>query len=119
MQELYRVCNDSAIIDIVVPHHRSENWYTDISHVRFITVDNLRLFSKKYNEWHINQWNASGGFALPLGVDFEIIEYDFIVDDHWKPRFSTMTHDEIAEVSRNFNSVYIETHIKLMVMKDA
>jgi hypothetical protein len=79
----------------------------------------MRLFSKRYNKWHIEQWNSSSGFGLPLDVDFEIIEFDFLVDDFWKPRFAKMTQEEITEVSRNFNNVYGETHMKLMVMKDA
>lgn len=119
MKEIYRVCKDTAIIDIQVPHHRSEVWYGDPTHVRFITVDNLRQFSKKYNDWHIKQWNSSSGFGNKLGVDFEIIEYDLLLNSHWKPRFQNMSQEEINEVSRNFNNVYDELHIKLMVMKDA
>lgn len=119
MKEIYRVCKHTAIIDIQVPHHRSEVFYGDPSHVRFVTIDNMRLFSKKYNNWHIDQWNSSSGFGLPLNVDFEIIEYDFVVDDFWKPRFAKMSQEEINEVSRNFNNVYGETHMKLMVIKDA
>lgn len=119
MQELYRICEDQAIIEIQIPHHRSEIWYGDPSHCRFITIDNMRLFSKKYNEWHIKQWGSSSGFGLKLNVDFEIIEYDFIVDDFWKPRFKEMTQEQINEVSRNFNNVYGETHMKMMAIKNA
>ena len=50
MKEIYRVCKDTAIIDIQVPHHRSEIFYGDPSHVRFVTIDNMRLFSKRYNK---------------------------------------------------------------------
>ncbi len=119
IKELYRVCEDTAIIDIQVPHHRSEVWYGDTSHIRLITIDNMRQFSKKYNEWHIKQWNSSSGFGLKLDVDFEIVEYDFVVDGYWKPRFKEMTQEQINEVSRNFNNVYEETHMKLMVIKNA
>lgn len=119
MKELYRICEHEAIIDIQVPHHRSEVFYGDLSHVRQITVDNIRQLSKKYNKWHINQWGSSSGFGLKLDVDFEIIEFDFVVDDFWKPRFKEMLPEQIAEVSRNFNNVYSETHFKLMVIKDA
>lgn len=118
MKELYRVCENGAIIDIQVPHHRSEIWYGDPTHVRFITVENLRLFSKKYNNYHIQQWGSSTGFGNKLDVDFEIVEFDFIVTDEWRPRFARMSQEEIIEVSRNFNNVYGETHIKLMVIKE-
>lgn len=117
MKELYRVCCDQAVIDIQVPHHRSEVWYGDPTHVRFITVDNLRLFDKKYNDWHIIQWNSSSGFGNKLNVDFEIFDYSFIPNEDWKMRFREMTQEQIIEVSKNFNNVYYETHIKLMVRK--
>jgi predicted SAM-dependent methyltransferase len=118
MQELYRVCKHGAIIDIQVPHHRSEVWYGDPSHVRFITIDNMRHFNKRYNDWHISQWNSSSGFGNRLDVDFEIVDFEFVPDTVWANRFKEMTQEQIEEVSRNFNNVYNETHIKLMVIKN-
>lgn len=117
MQELYRVCKDGAIIDIAVPHHRSEVWYGDVTHRRFITIDNLRQFSKKENAWHVNQWHSSSGFGVRYNVDFEIIEYEFIPNENWRTRFATMTPAEITEVSTNFINVYYETRIKLLTVK--
>ena len=117
MKELYRICEDGAIVDIQVPHHRSETQYGDPSHVRFITLDALRQFSKKYNEWHVKQWQSSSGFGVKLNVDFEIVEYDLIVNQRWVERFKTMTQEEIMEVSANFNCVYDELHVKLQVVK--
>lgn len=117
MQELYRICSDGAIIDIQVPHHRSETQYGDPSHVRFVTIESLRQFSKKRNVWHVNQWNSSSGFGTKLNVDFELVEYDMIVNNRWLERFKTMTEDEIMEVSSNFNNVYDELHCKLQVVK--
>lgn len=117
MQEMYRVCKDGAIIDIQVPHHRSEVMFGDPSHVRFITTESLRQFSKTRNEWHIKQWNSSSGFGIKCDVDFELIEYDFVINSRWKERFKTMSQDEIMEVSSNFNNVYDEMHCKLLVVK--
>jgi len=117
IQELYRVCEDGALVDIQVPHHRSEMWYGDPTHVRFITVESLRMFSKKRNEWHVKQWNSSSGFGTTLDVDFEIVEYDFIPTGRWLERFKTMSPDEIIEVSNNFCNVYDEIHVKLQCIK--
>jgi len=117
MQEMYRICQDSAIVNIVVPHHRSEMWYGDVTHRRFITVENLRQFSQKENHWHTKQWGSSTGFGLRYGVDFEIIEFDFIPNTEWRKRFAAMTQEEILEVSNNFNNVYYETKVKLQVIK--
>lgn len=117
MKELYRVCKDGAIIDIQVPHHRSEVFYGDPTHVRFITTEMLRQFSKKRNYWHMKQWNSSSGFGIKCDVDFELVDYEFIVSERWRERFKSMSEEEIMEVSSNYNNVYDEVHCKLQVIK--
>lgn len=117
MKELYRICEDGAIIDIQVPHHRSEVFYGDPTHVRFITTESLRQFSKKRNIWHMKQWNSSSGFGIKCDVDFELIDYEFIISERWRKRFESMTEEEIYEVSSNYNNVYDELHCKLQVIK--
>jgi predicted SAM-dependent methyltransferase len=117
MKELHRVCENGAVFDIRVPHHRHEIFYGDASHVRPVTVEMLRQFSKKYNNYHIEQFNSSSGFGLRLDVDFEIVEFYFKPDDIWAKRFETMSTEEIEEVSRNFNNVYGETFVKMVAIK--
>lgn len=50
MQEIYRVCEHDALIDITVPHHTHEVFYGDPTHKRPITVNTMMLFSKKICE---------------------------------------------------------------------
>lgn len=118
LQELYRVCKHGAILDIKVPHHRSECYYGDPSHIRPITVDMMKLFSKKYNHWHMEQFNSSSGFGIKLNVDFEIVDFKYAPYDKWKERFESMSNEEIDEVVMNFNNVFWETSIMMMVIKD-
>jgi predicted SAM-dependent methyltransferase len=47
-QELYRVCKNGAIIDILVPHHTHENFFGDVTHKRPITPNAMMQFGKKY-----------------------------------------------------------------------
>ncbi len=117
MQEMYRVCEDGAVIDIQVPHHRHEVFFGDVTHIRPITVAGLRQFSKKDNEHRQMMWNDGSLFAFQYNVDFEIANFTFKPDDVWLERFKTMSTEEIEEVSRNFNNVYTETWIILMVVK--
>lgn len=117
MQELYRVCENGALIDIQVPHHRHEVFFGDASHVRVITVEMMRQFSKKFNEYYVDHFHSSSGFGSRYDVDFEITRFYFKPDDVWEERFKTMSPEEIKEVSRNFNNVYTETHIKMAVIK--
>lgn len=118
IKELYRVCKDGAIIDIKVPHHRSEVFYMDPSHVRPITIETMKLFSKKYNQWHIDNYGSSSGFGLKLNVDFELVDYKFNAYPKWEKRFETMTNEEIEEVVMDYNNVFHETLIIMKVVKD-
>jgi ubiquinone/menaquinone biosynthesis C-methylase UbiE len=80
VKELYRVCEDGAIIDVEIPHHRHDDMYGDPSHCRFFTLDTFKMFSKKYNEWHIKAFNSLTGFGLKLNVDLEPIDYEYQYD---------------------------------------
>lgn len=118
MQELYRICENNAILEIKVPHHRSEIFFSDPSHVRPITLDTMHLFSKKFNKEHIELYNSSSGFGLKCNVDFEIVEYSFNPYPKWEERFKTMTNEEIEEVVMDYNNVFYETIIIMKVIKD-
>lgn len=117
MKEMYRVCSDGAIIDIRVPHHRHENFFGDPTHVRPITLETLRLFSKKYNVWHMQQYNSSSGFGIKLDVDFEILDYEFIVDDDYAELAAQEKYEQLHQMSRQINNVYSELRVKLGVLK--
>jgi predicted SAM-dependent methyltransferase len=117
MKELYRVCKDGAILDIKVPHHRSDVYFMDPSHVRPITIDTMQLFSKTYNQWHIDNFNSSSGFGLKLDVDFELVDYKFNPYPKWEERFKSMTNEEIEEAVMDYNNVFHETMIIMKVKK--
>lgn len=118
MKELYRICKHNAILDIKVPHHRSEIFYGDPSHVRPITLDMMYLFSKKYNKKHIELYNSSSGFGLKCDVDFEIAEYYYNPYPKWRERFQSMTNEQIEEVVMDYNNVFSETTIIMRVIKN-
>lgn len=118
MKEIYRVSKHGAILDIKVPHHRSEMFYCDPSHVRPITLDIMRLFSRKYNEEHIKLHNSSSGFGIKCNVDFEIVDFRFEPYPKWKERFPYMTNEQIEEIVMDYNNVFQETHIIMKVIKD-
>lgn len=118
MQELYRVCKNGAIIDIEVPHHRHENYFGDPTHKRPITVEMFRKFSKKYNNWHIETYNSSRGFGNLLNVDFETVEFDYIVDGDYRELVDKGEFQQLHELSKRFNNVYSDLRIKLAVIKD-
>lgn len=119
IKELYRVCEDGAIIDIEVPHHRHDEMFGDPTHCRYFTVDTFRLFSKKYNQWHIEHFGSSTGFGLKCEVDFEVIEYNHVFDPLFIPVLEQMTDDNQREmfIKSSWNVVkYLQ--IKWQVIKD-
>lgn len=118
MKELYRVCKNGAIIDIEVPHHRHENFFGDPTHVRPITITMLQKFSKKYNDWHIKTYNSFSGFGHQLNVDFEILEYDYIIENDYLHLAKEGKYDEIEALSKRLINVYSDTKVKLMVVKN-
>lgn len=114
MKELYRVCKNDAILDIKVPHHRSDIQHMDPTHMRTISVDMMLQFSKEYNQWHIDNFNSSSGFGLILDVDFEMVAYKLNPHPKWEEKFKTMTEEEIDEAAAIYNNVFLEV---MMIMK--
>lgn len=117
IKEIYRVCQDGALIDVVVPHHFHEVFLSDPTHRRPITVEGLRLFSKKYNQEHIEKWGSSSGLGLYYDVDFEVIDFGFTPDGMYEEVFKRSTPQEIMMMVRERNNVIIETWIKLIALK--
>jgi cyclopropane fatty-acyl-phospholipid synthase-like methyltransferase len=115
LQELYRVCQHGAMIDIVVPHHRHDQFANDPTHRRAITPDGLWLFSKKYN----NSWkdSAASRLAYYYGVDFEVADVTNIPDPLYIPVFTGKTVEEVEQYMHEHNNIIKEVNIKLVVIK--
>ncbi len=81
MKELYRICKNQSLIIINVPHPRHEDFLSDPTHVRPITILGLSLFDKKLNE----QWQKVGAANTPLGlihnINFKIESYEYVLDE--------------------------------------
>lgn len=117
MKELYRVCKHGALIDIVVPHHRHDIFFGDASHIRPITVEMFFQFSKKFNTYELETWRSSSGFGVRLDVDFEVVTYNYVMEQYWAEQFKTMSEEQVNRISRTYNNVIQEVHIMLMVIK--
>lgn len=120
IKELYRVCCHEAVIEVVVPHPRHDCFLGDLSHVRPITIENMRPLSKKYceSQYYIN--SSWSGFANVLDVDFEIVDYNYILDDTFKTIIADITDDnQINWMARAMNNAITEIHFKMMAIKNA
>ena len=119
IKELYRVCQDQAIIKINVPHPRHDIFLIDPTHVRPITPEGLNMFSKKAND----QDHANGGQQTPLayivGVDFEITGVTQNLDLAWDQALkqNKVSIDQVREAAKYQNNIVQEFSIIMKVLK--
>jgi ubiquinone/menaquinone biosynthesis C-methylase UbiE len=118
LQELYRVCKHGAIIDIRVPHHRHESFAADPTHRRPITIMGLKLFSKKFNKYCREEGFASSRLGDYFGVDFEILDYQYIPDDKARQKFQAFSSEQVEEYASEHNNIISEIKVKLLVVKE-
>ena len=78
MKELWRVSKPSALISIIVPHPRCDEFLWDVTHVRPITAEGLRMFSQERNRDVIGRGNPETPLGLYTGVDFDLLEVSYI-----------------------------------------
>lgn len=119
IKELYRVCCDGAEVRIVVPHPRHDDFLNDPTHVRAVTVESLAMFSKKSCDEFIKNKAANTPLAYILGVDFEIEDMQFTLEQPWllKVQSGAMSDTELLLAIRQYNNVIKETTIRLRVKK--
>lgn len=120
IKELYRVCKPGATIHISVPHPRHDDFINDPTHVRIVTPESLKLFSKKLNrEWaRLNAANSPLG--LYLDVDFDLVRTNFMLDEPWFSQLKAekLKEADLWEISRKYNNVIKQMTMELRVVKE-
>ena len=118
--EFYRICKKDALIDIYVPHPRHDDFISDPTHVRPITVLGLSLYDKKQNEI----WQSGGAANTPLalihGVDFRIEKVDYMVEEQILKKYKDgeISKEKLNYLMQHHNNVIKQTNIKWRVNKD-
>ncbi len=84
MKELYRVCQDGAFIQVIVPNHRYDYFFNHPTHVRAVTSEGMTLFSQRLNRRWIAQGIANSPLGLYLGIDFELVEVSLKPSAVWQ-----------------------------------
>lgn len=118
LQELYRVCSPGTIIDIKVPHPNHEVYLNDPTHRRPITVEGLKLFSKKVNQLEIDRNGTSSTLGIMFDVDFEIVDYNFVHDGFYDKIIPTLSREILERLMREALNVCIEIEMKVQVIKN-
>ena len=84
LKELYRICDNGAIIHIVVPHHNHRDFIGDPTHVRIVTPEGLQLFDQESNQHCIDNNYANSPLGIVNNVNFKIIGASYDLDDKYK-----------------------------------
>ncbi len=119
IKELYRICTNSALIIINVPHPRHEDFLSDPTHVRPITVLGLSLFDQKLNR----DWQKIGAANSPLGlihdVNFNIEKYEYLLDENIvsKRNIGELNDQELEKMMLHNNNVIKQININLRAIK--
>ena len=120
IKELYRICKNNSIVDIRVPHPRHDDFISDPTHVRPITILGLQLYDKNLNEkWEkINAANTP--LALIHGVNFIIKDVNFVLENNYIKLLENKEIDqnELQEYIKKYNNVVKEMKIKWVALKD-
>lgn len=102
----YRVMRPGAKMVITVPHHCSDFFWGDPTHVRPITELMLMLLSQKACREYREKGYSNTPLAVYWGVDFETDDMALTLDDMWKDRLRTT--EEVTRAMRMYNNVVSE-----------
>ena len=120
VKEFYRICRNNSMIKIIVPHPRHDDFISDPTHVRPITILGLQLFDKNLNiKWEKNK-AANTPLALINGVDFRIINVKYSLDQNYVKKYKDkkINNKEVDEDAKRLNNVVKQIEIDWQVIKD-
>lgn len=120
VRELYRVCSPGAMVRITAAHPRHDSYLCDPTHVRPVTVAGLSMLSKARNR----QWQSDGfantPLALYLDVDFEVVDYENVLDPRWQEILDSgkISRSELRNAMSMYANVVQEIRVTLQVVKN-
>ena len=119
LQEMYRVCEDDAHIQVDVPSPWHWNYISDPTHVRPVTPDGLNLFSKEHCQKCIDEGMSETPFAMIYDVDLRPHDVEWKFDLLWQGKIDRgeIQRSQIEEIHANYRNVVTEFKIPLAVVK--
>jgi len=119
MCEIYRIAADGCEVVIHVPHPRHDNFLGDPTHVRAITARTLSHFDKAICEKVIADGGANTPLALMLGIDFETVSTETVLEHHYFARMKSgeLSADQVNEMLRTQFNIARELRIALKARK--
>lgn len=117
-EETYRVLKMGGTMHVVVPHPRNDVFFGDPTHVRVVTPEILRHFSKKTNsEWIANGWATSPlSRGMCAAVDLEMVgQAKMRLMPDWQAKLDNgaMTIAQIHQAAQTYFNVVHEIEMTL------
>ena len=119
LKEFYWISKNQALIIIAVPHPRHENFLSDPTHVRPITVLGLALFDKSQNE----KWEKIGAANTPLAliheVNFKVENVNYQIDKDITRKYESggINKSKLDYMIKHHNNVVEQIDIEWRVIE--
>ena len=119
LQEMYRISEDDATINVHVPSPWHWNYISDPSHVRPVTPDGLNLFSKEHCQKCIDDGMSETPFAMIYNIDLRVHDVDWTFDQMWQNKLDRgeVQQSQMRELHSMYRNVVTEFQIPLAVVK--
>ena len=114
MQECYRVLVPEGNMTIVVPHHLSDDFWGDPTHVRAITINQMLLLDQERNRMTIAKGWANTPLGIYWGVNFHLWGYHLELTEFWQEkRKAGLSDDALDHAIQSYHNVVKEVTLKL------
>ena len=119
MKELYRICKNGSVIDIIIPHPRHDDFLSDPTHISPILPQTLELYDKELNEKWKMENKANSPMAFINNVNFKIEKVEYKLEKKYliKLNQKKITDEELREIMEKYNNVIKHIFIQLKVIK--
>jgi len=84
IQEMYRVSKPGAQWTINFPHHRSDVYWDDYTHVRPLSEKCFRMFNQEANVDSIKRKLSDSTYGIYHNIDVEIVDTAYSLVGYWK-----------------------------------
>lgn len=118
-KEIYRISVDKALLYIVVPHFRHDFFFNDPTHIRVVTPESLKLFSKTFNYECEKKRLSNSPLGLYLNIDIELIGTNIKPGEAWFKMYPNkeVNVNLLLEKSKIYNNLIEEFQMQLKIKK--
>lgn len=118
-KELWRVCQNGAVIHVTVPHPRHDNFLVDPTHVRPIFPGTISLFDQERNWRMIQEDGQESKLGLSEKIDLEVFDVHWIPAEPWLSalRKGEVSQEQVFRDIGVLNNACLEIQMKVRIIK--